>query len=226
MERKNDLFFSLLKELQKEGVLNELILIGSWCHLFYRHYFNNAPAIPAVRTLDIDFLVPNPFRAKKEVNIPALLDKLDFTPLISYGTGYTKYAHPELEIEFLTPELGKGREKPYIINNLHIQAQGLRFLNFLQEHLIKINYKNIGVRVPEPSSYVLHKFIIFERRAKKDKKERDLESARKIGEFLLKNDNQKKKLKQLFHEMPKKWQNKIKDNLKENSTVLYEFICK
>jgi len=226
MERKNNLFFNLLKELHKEGVLNELILIGGWCHLFYRHYFNNAPEIPAVRTLDIDFLVPNPFRTKKEVNIPELLEKLDFTPVSSYSTGYTKYVHPELELEFLTPELGKGRDKPYIISSFHIQAQGLRFLNFLQAHAIKINYENIEVRVPEPSAYVLHKFIIFERRVKKDKKERDIESAREIGKFLLNDDNQKKKLKQIFNEIPKKWQNKIKSNLKENSVTLHEFLYK
>ena len=151
---------------------------------------------------------------------------MDFSPSSSYSTGYTKYVHPELELEFLTPELGKGRDKPYIINNLHIQAQGLRFLNFLQAHAIKINYENIEVRVPEPSAYVLHKFIIFERRVKKDKRERDLESAREIGKFLLKDENQKKKLKQLFDKMPKKWQNKIKSNLKENSAVLHEFLCK
>ena len=48
-------------------------------------------------------------------------------------TGYTKYVHPELELEFLIAELGRGKgNKPYEIPKLHINAQGLRFLNLLQ----------------------------------------------------------------------------------------------
>jgi hypothetical protein len=42
---------------------------------------------------------------------------LDFTPTHSYTTGYTKYEHPELELEFLTPELVDGYpvDKSYIL---------------------------------------------------------------------------------------------------------------
>lgn len=227
MERKFNLFFAVLKELQKEGVLNKLILIGSWCHYFYRRYFNNAPEIPAVRTLDIDFLVPNPHRIRKEVNIPEILEKLDFRPMHSYTTGYTKYVHPELELEFLTPDLGKGRgNQPYKINNLHIQAQGLRFLNLLQAHVIKISYKKIVVQIPEPAAYVLHKFIIFERRRKRGKRERDLQSAINIGEFLLHNEEQKTKIYKIFSSLPESWKKRIKNNLKSNSQDLYSILIK
>jgi len=31
---------------------------------------------------------------------PEILRTLDFTPTHSYTTGYTKYVHPELELEF------------------------------------------------------------------------------------------------------------------------------
>ncbi len=75
MEEKSDLFIATLKALQEAGALNELILIGSWCLYFYRIYFENSPEIPVVRTLDIDFLVPNPSRIKKEINIPKILEK-------------------------------------------------------------------------------------------------------------------------------------------------------
>jgi hypothetical protein len=42
---------------------------------------------------------------------------LDFTPTHSYITGYTKYEHPELELEFLTPELGNSHpvDKSHIL---------------------------------------------------------------------------------------------------------------
>lgn len=223
-EKEQKLFFSTLKALHKSGALDELILIGSWCHFFYRRYFNNAPEIPVVRTLDIDFLVPNPRNIRKTVNIPKILKSLDFVPMQNYTTGYTKYVHPELELEFLTPDLSRGKgTKPYEIPKLHINAQGLRYLNLLQAHTTTAKYKTSKVHLPEPAAYVLHKLIVFERRTKKGKKERDLMAAKAIGEFLLKDAKQRAKLKAIFAELPKKWQKTIINNLKKHSTVLYNF---
>ncbi len=107
MTKQNNLFLATLDALHKSGAFEYIILIGSWCHHFYRVYFNNAPEIPVVRTMDIDFLIPNPAKIHKDINIPEILRTLDFTPTHSYTTGYTKYEHPELELEFLTPELNK-----------------------------------------------------------------------------------------------------------------------
>jgi hypothetical protein len=227
MERNDNLFFATVRALHKAGALEGIILIGSWCHYFYRQYFDNAPEIPAVRTLDIDFLIPNPPKIKKEVNIPEILTALDFNPIHNYTTGYIKYGHPELELEFLTPDLGKGKgNEPYRIPKLHIKAQGLRFLNLLQAYTMKITYEDITIRLPEPAAYVLHKFIIYKRRTKKNKRDKDLQAAREIGEFLLQKDEQRKRLSKIFNDLPEKWQAKIKENLKEDFPVLYEFLHK
>jgi hypothetical protein len=83
-----------------------------------------------VRTMDIDFLIPNPAKIHKDINIPEILRTLNFTPVYSYTTGYTKYEHPELE-------LGRGKNKPYELPKLHINAQGLRYLNLLQSNVLK-----------------------------------------------------------------------------------------
>lgn len=225
MERKSNLFIATLKALHKSGALQNLILIGSWCHHFYKIYFKNSPEIPVVRTLDIDFLIPNPPKIRREVNIPEILKSLDFIPEHNYTTGYTKYVHPELELEFLTPELGKGKgSEPYEISKLHINAQGLRYLNLLQAHTIKIKDDDIDVCVPEPSAFVLHKLIVFKRRTKKEKMIRDLKAAKEIGEFLLKDKKQRDKLNKIFISLPKTWQKIIKNNLKYNSQALYNFL--
>ncbi|MBA3051738.1 MAG: GSU2403 family nucleotidyltransferase fold protein [Candidatus Omnitrophota bacterium] len=225
MERKNDLFLATLIALHEKGVLRDIILVGSWCQHFYKGYFNNAPEIPVVRTLDIDFLVPNPPGIKKDVNIPDILDGLGFMPSHNYMTGYTKYVHPELELEFLTPDLGRGKGMlPYEIDKLHISAQGLRFLNLLQADTMKIKYKHITVRLPEPAAYVLHKFIIQERRLNKEKQKRDLLAAKGIGEFLLRDASQRKKISKIFNSQPKKWQSKIMKNLKAHSAPLFNFL--
>ncbi|PKM99285.1 MAG: hypothetical protein CVU78_07095 [Elusimicrobia bacterium HGW-Elusimicrobia-2] len=155
MERKNDLFLATLIALHEKGVLRDIILVGSWCQHFYKGYFNNAPEIPVVRTLDIDFLVPNPPGIKKDVNIPDILDGLGFMPSHNYTTGYTKYVHPELELEFLTPDLGRGKG---------------------------------------------------------------------IGEFLLRDASQRKKISKIFNSQPKKWRSKIMKNLEAHSAPLFNFL--
>ncbi len=63
-----NLFFKTLNSLYGVSVLENIILIGSWCH-----YFSNAAEIPLLRTMDIDFLIPNPPKIQKEVNIPEIL---------------------------------------------------------------------------------------------------------------------------------------------------------
>lgn len=227
MKRKSNLFLNTLNVLEKAGVLEDIILIGSWCHYFYRVYFSNAQEIPLLRTLDIDFLIPNPPKIHKDVNIPEILETLDFVSSHDYLTGYTKYVHPELELEFLIADLGRGKgNKPYEIPKLHINAQGLRFLNLLQWYTIKIEYENVNVIVPEPAAYVLHKFIIQERRLNKEKQKRDLLSAKEIGEFLLQNKTQQKKITEIFNSLPAKWQKLVLRNLKDNSKLLYDFILK
>ncbi|MDD5638174.1 MAG: GSU2403 family nucleotidyltransferase fold protein [Atribacterota bacterium] len=218
-------FIKTLKAFHNAGVLQELILVGSWCHHLYRIYFNNTPEIPIIRTLDIDFLIPNPARIKQEISIPEILTSLDFIPLHNYITGLTKYIHPELELEFLTPDLGKGKgSTPYNIPLLHINAQGLRYLNLIQDHILEIEYLNMIIKVPEPAAYVLHKFIVFELRKQKTKQDRDLYSAKAITEFLIGNDVQNQKLVNIFYSIPLKWQKKILKNTKIHYKSLYDFL--
>ena len=116
-----------------------------------------------------------------------MLTKLGFETTSNYLSGLIKFIHPDLSVEFLVPERGRGSNKPYEIKKLHINAQGLRFLTLLSENLMTIRIGELKVRLPEPAAYVLHKFIIGQRRLKKEKAEKDLNAAREIGEFILDN---------------------------------------
>lgn len=63
MEKKqSDLCFEILRRFHKAGILNNLILIGSWCIYFYNDYFSDIPYIDqiTIKTRDIDFLINNP----------------------------------------------------------------------------------------------------------------------------------------------------------------------
>ncbi|MGM0442441.1 MAG: GSU2403 family nucleotidyltransferase fold protein [Elusimicrobiota bacterium] len=161
---------------------------------------------------------------KKEKNLHELLERLNFKPLFNYSNGLVKYEHPELEVEFLTPKLGKGRKKPYEIKKLHVNVRGLRFLNFLQGYTLKIKDGDIEVTVPQPAAFVLHKFIISQRRKNPAKAKRDIDTAKNLGEFLFDIDKQREKIKNIFLDIPKSWQQKILDGVKGNSAKIHRFI--
>ena len=55
-----ELCLEVLRRLNQAGVLNDIMLIGSWSLLFYKEYFFGFTYSPAIRTRDIDFLVPDP----------------------------------------------------------------------------------------------------------------------------------------------------------------------
>jgi hypothetical protein len=224
MSEQSQLFLKVLREFQNTGVLEDLVLIGSWCHYFYRIYFNDAPEIPLVRTLDLDFLVPGRRLAKKSIDIPGVLGKLGFEPVRHYPSGFVKYEHPDLEVEFLVPERGRGNDRPVKIDKLGINAQALRFLSILEDYTIEVSHSGVTVRLPEPAAYVLHKFIIARRRSKREKEERDLLAAKEIGEFILKEEMQQARLRKIFTEWPRKWQRKVMASVRDESKELYAFL--
>ena len=57
------LCIEVLRRLDKAGILDSFILIGSWCVYFYKEYFAKAPYIDlaTLRTRDMDLL----FKDKK-----------------------------------------------------------------------------------------------------------------------------------------------------------------
>ncbi|MDD5679211.1 MAG: GSU2403 family nucleotidyltransferase fold protein [Kiritimatiellae bacterium] len=57
--KQYELSLNVLRKLEAAGVLRSFVLVGSWCLVLYRDYFRNVGAVPAVRTRDMDFLVPS-----------------------------------------------------------------------------------------------------------------------------------------------------------------------
>jgi len=98
------LFDKTIQRLGDSGILSDIILIGSWCLYFYRISFNNDEDIPILRTLDIDFLIKNPPDITRTVDLSQILKVIGFIEEFSLLQGFSKFMHPELEIEFLTPE--------------------------------------------------------------------------------------------------------------------------
>ena len=217
MEKKQyELCLEILRRFHKAGVLNDFILIGSWCLYFYKDYFSGFSYMnqATIKTRDIDFLIDNPTKIKKEIDIPELLKDLGFVTIFKGSKGYIKLDHPDLILEFLVPEKGKGIEKPYPLPRLGINAVTLRFLAFLSSNTIKAKVENFNLALPHPANFALHKLIIFQRRLRQEKAIKDRNAAIQILKALI-NKGEHKELKRIFDSIPAKWQKKIINGLDE-----------
>lgn len=199
------LLYRILRRFQEAGILQEMMLIGSWCLHFYRFAFEDHGGMPAFRTMDVDFLIPNAHQIKHEVDIPKLLKEEGFLSNYNRASGMVKFDHPDLRVEFLVPELGRGHDKPAEVKKLGVQAQGLRYLNFLTSFPRVVSHEDLHVRVPEPAVFALHKLIISARRLNKVKAAKDLDMAVGLLEFLYTKPVQIKRIKSVLRTIPKKW---------------------
>jgi hypothetical protein len=224
VEREHDLFLAVLAGLDEEGALQDIVLIGGWCLLVYREYFEGSAEIPMKRTTDLDFMVPNPPKIHRDVDVPLILEALGFDRSVSLPDGLVKYVHPDLEVEFLTPDRGKGRDRPYKIDKLHVEAQGLRFLDLLQRHVMNTSFHGMVICVPEPAAYTLHKFIISGRRTKAFKRAKDMDTACSLGEYLLGLENQRHMLRDVYNGMHVKWKKELMRIVSGTSSAMYEFL--
>ncbi len=208
MEKEAKQFKVLLAILEKfdaAGILGDMMLIGSWCLYFYRLEFEKPHAFPAIRTLDVDFLIPDRQRLKREADVPALLKGMGFVSTFSRSSGIVVYDHEELRVEFLTPELGRGDHKAQEVKKLHVNAIALRYLNLLTEYPKIIRYHNFDIKVPEPAVFALHKLIVSARRLNKEKTAKDLEAAISLLDFLYTKPVEVERIKAILEAVPKKW---------------------
>ena len=224
--RQNDnveLFESILKDFNDNGILQDFILIGSWTLRVYSYHFGNDPQIPIVATQDLDLLVTNPTEVSREVDIPELLRKYDLEEEYSALDRLSKYVNPDFEVEFLYPDKGRGSSEGKNIKAFKIIATPLRYMSFIQDNSELMEYKQFSLRVPVPAVFVLMKYLLVKMRKPKDvdKIAKDISTAREMEFFLFENGN-KNDFIFYFKKMPKKWRRDLLKILKENESDLVE----
>ena len=131
-----ELCLEVLRRLDRSDVLKNIVLVGSWCTLFYKDYFSDVDYRPVLRTRDMDLLIPQPRTLRVKTDVAELLKDLGFVVGFTGSEGYIRLEHPELIVEFLVPEKGRGTDKPYALPQLGLNAQSLRFLEFLAQNTI------------------------------------------------------------------------------------------
>ena len=98
---------------------------------------------------------------------------------------------------------------------LGINAQSLRFLDFLIENTIELEFDKLKLNLPHPAAFGLHKLIISSRRIKEEKRIKERKEAIRILQVLIKN-GEEGKIRSLFDSMPRRWKTKVIKVLKES----------
>lgn len=219
MASRHTLCHSVLERLAQAGVLEDIVLIGSWCLEGYQSYFGPKTPLTTLRTRDIDFLIPQPTHIHASVDVPALLEDLGFVADFHRG-GYIRLIHPELIVEFLVPERGRGVDHPVRLPQLKVNAQALRFLSMLADSTIMVTLEGIPVRVPHPAAFALHKLLIApRRRGRTDKQAKDLDAAIAVLEAL-REHGETKSVKKHFESLPLRWQGSIRQALSTREELM------
>jgi hypothetical protein len=206
--RQYDLCIDVLRRLQKAGVLSNLVLVGSWCLLLYREYFKDVGMVPAVKTRDMDFLVPPSTVFKAKTDIPELLKDLGFILGFRGEHGVMILEHPELLIEFLVPELGRGGYPPKKLPALGMNAQALRFMDAALIRTVQLPFGGFPVVAPHPAVFALHKLLVAPRRKTGEKKRKDIDAALMILDLLQKK-GEMNIVHDIFSKLPRAWRSRI-----------------
>ena len=207
-----DLCVEVLCRLDKAGILKDIVLVGSWCTHFYKDFFGSKNYMTSLTTRDLDLLIPQPRTIKAKTDVAELLRDLGFVVGFTGSKGYIRLEHPQLIVEFLVPERGRSSNKPYSLPQLGLNAQALRFLEYLSVNTITSKIGSIRLKLPHPANFALHKLVVVGRRPKAEKQAKDKESAIRILNALI-NTNQSAAIEKAFKAMPKKWQGKVKKQL-------------
>ncbi len=183
MSDNSNAFLDVIRALHSEGLLEEILIVDSWCQHLCRFHFQNPPTLSALRTNDLDLLLPRKLRVSPPLQISGLMRKLGYEERTAHD-GSTQYISVALNVEFLVPEIGPGINRSYRVASLGINAQPLRLLEMLQAHPMTVPYESLPVRVPDPVDFAFHKLLISKRRRDSRKAEKDILTGRELVLFL------------------------------------------
>ena len=211
-EEQKNVFGDLIDIFDVQGLLPYVMLIGSWSELIYDMYY--IPSYSShIRTRDVDFLYKSLYKPSgKKFDIINILKDRGFSCETNRLTGISKFVIEDFfTIEFLVKVLGSGEKEHQEIPSLGIIGIGLRDINILERYPLTLACDKYTITVPEPEVYILQKLIINPKRLKLDKREKDLQSIRR----LLPHVN-KKRMREIFNALTKKQQKAINETCEAN----------
>jgi hypothetical protein len=213
-----DPLLAILRKLTEEKAWDAgLTLIGSWCFLLYQKYLSVEKY--ALKTDDLDILVPRPFKGKA-FDLGGYLERLGFTQHFN-ADGSTYFSGNGMRVEFLTKEGREGRRRLRALSEMAIVPQELRYLDMLfAEPLVLKVAKGVRARVPAPADFLLHKLVIGIRPERRAKKEKDLRQAVYTAKYVLSDKAESDRLAQHWRDLPPKWKGRIRKAIAEARDIV------
>lgn len=170
--------------------------------------------LPTIRTQDIDFLVPVPYRGKKS-DIASLLEPIGFSAGFNHD-GSTYYTNGIFKVEFLAAEKGRGTRRAVLIKPLNIKATALRYLHMLFDQQVTIKREGYSVKVPNPWAFAYHKILVAKKSSRRQKADKDLLQAHAILREVFSKPDSSVHARKYLETLPKKWKTTIKSHMAEH----------
>lgn len=207
---QKETFWEIIEIFEQNGILEHVMLIGSWAEFIYQEsgYFDGFEA--NLRTRDIDLLIRNIRRPTNKISLIEALEEKGFVTEIDYIDGVHKfYKGSDLEIEFIVAEIGKGQTDPYEIKPFGIKAVGLRNMDILLDNETIMLCNGFNIKVPLPEAYLLQKMMINSMR--KDKQEKDVSAILNMFFHMEKSERAMETLKKTLESLTVKQRQKVRD---------------
>jgi len=193
-------------------------LIGSYCFKVYQSHFG-VEWFP-LRTIDIDFGVPMPYKGPP-ADLAAVLKELGFRQeFCTDGTIF--FEGNGLKVEFLQPRKGGGTEgRLPEVKELSTVPIPVPYLNILLDNKVEVSLRDIGrIALPSLPAFTLHKLLIASLPERKEKREKDYSQVCAVAKKIITDRNLINEVHNIFTSMPQSWRKKISASVR----VLPEFI--
>lgn len=170
-----DNFLEALRILDENGLLEYVLLIGSWAEFLYEKGHVIADFISTTKTTDIDFLVRNIRRPNFKVEVNRIFESQGFITDFK-NNGVTVFRKKDFEVEFLAQQIGKPSTTIESPNFGTLET--LKHMSVMNSNTVVVHYENMKIWIPNPVAFLLHKMIINKDRGRK--KEKDLEAIKNL----------------------------------------------
>ena len=212
----------IISVFSQAGFLNDVILVGSWCLVFYQHILDGF--IPLIRTTDIDFYIPDVKKTSVKGDVISSLREINYDHISDTLTNKSKFISPDgFEIEFITRLYRQG-DSTLTIGKTGIIAESLSYVELFSQHFIEVKRNGLLLKIASPSAFVLQKLLINERRGLKA--EKDIQAITYVLSFLMLSKKQTADFLAIWNDLPKKWKAMIIKVASKNDLHLPEGLKK
>jgi hypothetical protein len=209
---------NIIKAFGDNGILENIIIIGSWATYFYVKIFEGF--IPSIRTLDVDCYVPMDKNITVKKSVKEALKPINYEQTFDTGTEKNKFISPNgFEIEFLT-KLRRDQSSIVRIDSMGVNAEQLGNLDIFDNGYIEVDFEGYNVKVASPSAYVMQKILISKKRSS-EKYRKDLESLQLVYEEIKKNEFHLSEFIKLVDSLGKGTRKKYNEYVSNNSLKFY-----